>query len=360
MIYFKLLSIKTIICSMTIILVIFFLSSCKKSDAIETASIKPIRVATQRVTMVSDHITIRLSSFLEAEKTAPISFEIPGKIVKIDLDLGDHVKKNQVVAEIQIDDYKNRLEIAQARLIETQDSFNRLSPLFKAGVIPEKSLIEITWGLAQAKAAKNISQKQLRDTKLRAPFAGVIGSKTIEIGQMVSPGIPVLTIVKNDKIYACSSIPESEIDQLKIGQKAMVEVPALGGQKFYGVVKQIGAVADPITRTYTAKIILNNSDYRLRPGMISNVSIKTDKIIERLTIPGRAIVRDFDNLTYVFLADKTYSIALRKRVFPGTVQGKEIRIKKGLLPGDILVLAGQHKLTDGCQITLQSDNNTIK
>ncbi len=359
MVYFKLLSLKTIICAMTIMLVFFFLSSCKKSDAIETESINPIKVTTQRVTMVSEHITIRASSFLEAEKTAPISFEIPGKIVTLDLDLGDHVKKNQVVAEIEIDDYKNRLDIAQARLIETQDSFNRLSPLFKAGVIPEKRLIEITWGLAQAKAEKKISQKQLRDTKLRAPFAGVIGSKTIEIGQMVSPGIPVLTIVKNDKIYACSSIPESEIDQLKIGQNAMVEVPALGGQKFNGIVKQISPVADPITRTYTAKIILDNSDYQLRHGMISNVSIKTDKIMKTLTIPGRAIVRDFDNLTYVFLADKTYSVAFKKRVFPGAVHGKEIRIKKGLLPGDVLILAGQHKLIDGCQITTSLNSRPI-
>ena len=356
MVDFRLLPMKTMVVSMTIMLMAFSLSSCKESDAIETSPLKPIKVTTQKVTLVSDQMAILVSSFLEAEKTSPISFEVPGKIVKATVNLGDRVKQNQVLAQIEIEDYQSRLEIAQANFIKAQDAFNRLNPLFKEGVIPEKLLIEITSGLAQARAQRNIIQKQVRDTKLRAPFAGVIGMKSIEIGQMVSPGIPAFTIVKNDKIYACSAIPESEIEQLKIGHKAVVTVPALGNQTFYGLVKHIGPVADPRTRTYRVKIILENSDYRLRPGMTSNVSIETDKKIETLTIPGRAIVRDTNNLTYVFLADKNESRAFRKRVFTGGVHGSEIRIKRGLIPGDILVLAGQHKLTDGCQITASIEN----
>ncbi|MDX2440724.1 MAG: efflux RND transporter periplasmic adaptor subunit [Desulfobacterales bacterium] len=356
MVDFRLLLMKTLVFFMIILLMAFFLSSCKESDAIETKLLKPIKVTTQKVTRVSDHMVILVSSFLEAEKTAPISFEVPGKIVKLNVDLGDHVKKNQVVAQVEMDDYKSYLEIAQANYIKAKDVFNRSTPLFKKGVIPEKTLIEVTAGLAQAKAQRDIAQNQVGDTKLRAPFAGIIGMKAIEIGQMVSPGIPAFTIVKNDKIYACSAIPESEIAQLKMGHKAMVKVPALGDQQFYGLVKHIGPVADPRTRTYRVKIILDNFDYRLRPGMISTVSIETDKKIETLTIPGRAIVRNSDNLTYVFLADKNESRAFRKRVFTGAVHGSEIRIRKGLLPGDILVLAGQHKLRDGCQITVSIEN----
>ena len=336
----------------SLLLVAPFLSSCKESDAIETNISRPVNVMVRNVTMVSDNIPILVSSFLEAEKTAPISFQIPGKIVKVNFDLGNRVEKNQVVAEVEIDDYQNHLKIAQAQFMKAEDAFNRLTPLFEEGVIPEKTLIEITSGLAQARAGKNIAQKKVRDTKLRAPFAGVIGMKAIEIGQMISPGTPAFTIVKNDKIYACSSIPESEIGQLKIGQKARVKVPALSGGEFYGRVKYIGAVADPKTRTYIVKIILDNPGYILRPGMIANVSIETDRKIEILTIPGRAIVRDPDNLTYVFLADKENCRAFRKRVFPGAIHKNEIRIKNGLLPGDVLVLAGQHKLTDGCDIAI--------
>lgn len=351
MVHFRLLLIKTILFSMTIMLMALFLSSCKDSDAIETISLKPVKVVTRKVTMVSDPVRILVSGFLEAEKIAPISFEIPGKIVSLTVDLGDRVKQNQVMAQIEMADYQSHLEIAQARFTKAQDAFNRSDPLFKKGVIPEKTLVEVISGLAQARAEMDIIQKQVRDTTLRSPFAGVIGMKAIEIGQMVSPGIPVLTIVKNDKIYACASIPESEIQQLKIGQEAVIIVPALGEQKFYGCVKHIGPVADPGTRTYRVKIILDNADYRLRSGMISMVSIETDKKIERITIPGCAIVRDSNNLTHVFLADKKDGRAFRKRVFTGAVHGSEIIIKKGLIPGDSLVLAGQHKLTDGCQIT---------
>ncbi len=349
---FKQLFIKKIVFCMVMMPVVFFLSSCKDSDAIEPLPLKPVKVSVRKVTTASDNITIFVSSFLEAEKTAPIGFQIPGKIVRVNFDLGNRVKKNQVVAEVEMDDYQSHLEIAQAQLMKAQDAFNRLSSLFKEGVIPEKTLVEITSGLAQARAGKDIAAKQVRDTKLRAPFSGVIGMKAIEIGQTISPGIPVFTVVKNDTIYACSSIPESEIGQLKIGQKAMVTVPALDDGKFYGRVKYLSAVATPQTRTYTAKILLDNPDYILRPGMIANVSIETEKKIDLLTIPSRAIVRDFDNLTYVFLADKKSLKAFRKRVFPGSVHKNQIRIKKGLLPEDILIIAGQHKLTDGCDITI--------
>ncbi len=349
---FRQLFIKTIVFCMAMMLVGFFLSSCKDSDAIETPPPKPVNVAVRKVTMVSDNISILVSSFLEAEKIAPISFQIPGKIVRVNFDLGNRVKKNQVVAEVEIDDYQSHLEIAQAQLMKAQDVFNRLTPLFKEGVIPEKTLVEITSGLAQARAGKNIAKKQVRDTKLRAPFSGVIGMKAIEIGQMISPGIPVFTVVKNDKIYACASIPESEIGQIKIDQKARVTVPALDDGIFFGIVKYLSAVATPQTRTYTAKIFLDNPGFILRSGMIANVAIETENKIDLLTIPSRAIVRDFDNLTYVFLADKQNLKAFRRRVFPGSVHKNEIRIKRGLLPEDIFIIAGQHKLTDGCDITI--------
>lgn len=343
---------KTIVLGITLMLIAPGLLSCKQSNAREEKITMPVKVLIGKVKQVSDYMIIRASSFLEAEKTSPISFQIPGKIIKINCDLGDHVNKNQVVAQIEMDDYQSHLEIAQAKLMQTKDTFDRLGPLFKEDVIPENTLILATTRLAQAIAGKNIAEKQVRDTKLRTPFAGVVGSKTIETGQMISPGIPVFTIIKNDMIYACSSIPESEIGQIKTGQTAMVKVPALENQIFSGRIERMGAVADPKTRTYKVKILLNNSDFILRPGMIANVAIQTDKKIQMLTIPSRTIVRDFDNLTYVFLADEHHERAFRKRVFPGSVYKRDTRIKKGLLPGDTLVIAGQHKLSDGCAITV--------
>ena len=82
-------------------------------------------------------------------------------------------------------------------------------------------------GLAQASAGRDIAGKKLRDTKLRTPIPGIVGVKRVEVGQMVSPGIPVFTVVKTDTIYARVAVPESEIGEIAIGQKAAVTVPAL-------------------------------------------------------------------------------------------------------------------------------------
>ncbi len=172
----------------------------------------------------------------------------------------------------------------------------------------------------------------------------------MELGQTISTGIPVFTILKTDKIYARVSVPESEIGKVALGQKATVTIKALDGRVIEGKVSLIGAMAEPRTRTYTVKIELANPDYVLRDGMIANAQIITDKTIEMVTVPGKAIVRDADNLTYVFLVNKEKIAALRQRVFIGSVFRNEIEIKEGLNAEDIVIVAGQHKITDGAAI----------
>jgi membrane fusion protein (multidrug efflux system) len=152
-------------------------------------------------------------------------------------------------------------------------------------------------------------------------------------------------------------VPESEIGKVALGQKAAVTIKALDDRIVEGKVTMIGAMAEPRTRTYTVKIELPNPDYVLRTGMIAKAHIITDKTIAMVTVPGKAIVRDADNLTYLFLVYKEKETALRQRVFPGSVFRNEIEIKEGLNIGDVVIIAGQHKITDGAPITVMDLTN---
>jgi RND family efflux transporter MFP subunit len=177
----------------------------------------------------------------------------------------------------------------------------------------------------------------------------------VEVGQMVSPQAPAFTIVKTDVIYARVAVPESEIGRIVMDKSADVSVSAFEGRTFTGRVSMIGAVADGRTRTYAVKIELSNPGGLLRPGMIVQAGIRTDKTVDMLTVPGSAIVRDADNLTYVFVTDVKRTAAVRKRVTPGDALRNEIEIRSGLDPEDTVIVSGQNKLSDGALIIITAD-----
>jgi len=329
---------------------------CKPGQTEATVTRLPaeVPVIIRPVTRVVEKAVIAVSGTLEADKTAPLSFLVPGKINRVLVDEGDHVRRGELLATVESHDYRNHLEIADAALFRARDAYDRFEPLYQDGAFAEKNFIELKTGLAQARAGRNIARKALLDTKLLAPIPGIVGFKDIELGQMVSPQMPrpVFTIVKTDPIFARVSVPESEIGQVAIGQQAQVALPALDGRLVPGKVTLIGAVADERTRTYAVKIELANPARTLRPGMIAQAAIVTDRVIDLLTVPGRAIVRDADNLTYVYVEAAEGGRALRRRVVPGAACKNEIVIREGLAVGDSVIVSGQHKLTDGAPITL--------
>lgn len=341
---------KAILIFSAILLITVCLGACRQSTAHEEKPSEKTKVIVKAVTCISENAVISVSGFLEADKTVPLSFLVPGKVNRVYFDEGDHVKKGQLLAKIEIDDYQSNLEIAEARLLKAQDAHDRLKPLCKDGAIAEKDFVEIKAGLAMAKAARNIARKKFVDTKLYSPIPGIIGAKNVEPGQTISAGMPVFTIVKTDRIFAKVGIPQSEIGKIVLGQKAMVTVQALEDTSLEGRVTLIGAMAEPRTRTYTVKIELANADYALRTGMIAKAQIVTGRKIEMITVPGKAVVRDAANMTYVFLVGNGLARAFKRRVFPGSVYQNEIEIKKGLKPDDLVIIGGQHKLSDGAPI----------
>ncbi len=335
---------------------ITIMSGCKteKNEASAAALPDLTEVTVQPVTRVSANHVISVSGSLTADKIAPLSFQASGKVKSVSVDEGDHITRGTVMAVLDSRDYQNNLDIAEADLVRAKDAYDRYEPLYREGAFAERNFVELKTGLDQAVAARDIARKALDDTILISPISGILWTKDIEIGQMVSPQVIAFKIVKTDMIYARVSVHESEIADAAIGQSADVTIPALGNRKFTGRVSMIGAVADNQTRTYPVKIELRNPGYVLRQGMVIEADITTDAVEDILAVPGRAIVRDADNLTYVFVADAAKGLAYRKRVTPGPAYRTDIIIKDGLAPEYSVIVSGQHRLRDGGPISIAS------
>ena len=215
--------------------------------------------------------------------------------------------------------------------------------VFPSGTI---SMQKLLWHKPKQTAVSPM--KRLQDTKIYAPFSGIITAKFIERGASAAPGVPAFTIMKTDQVYAKAAINENEIANIKVGISAKIRIASLD-QNFDGKVTIINPSADAATRTFDVKVLLNNSKGSLLPGMISDIKIETGRTNQAITIPASAIIRDADDINYVFTASGKQVV--RKRIGLGNFKGDEVIVNKGLENGDTIIINGQRNLKDGQEIS---------
>jgi len=352
MIHTKSLTFPPIICMGALCGVLLLHTGCRTEESRAAQLPERVPVTVRQVVRHVEQEVIPVSGSLEADKTAPLSFLVPGKVDRVAVEEGARVVRGQVLATIETHNYRSNLTIAEASMARAQDAHDRFEPLYREGAYAETDFVALQTGLAQAAAARDIARKALRDTTLYASIDGVVGVSSIEVGQMVSPGMPAFVVVKTDVVQARVAVPESEVGRVTLQQPAHVSIPALEDRTFQGRVSMIAPVADTRTRTYAVEIELPNPHGILRPGMIVQARIRTERSIDRLTVPGNAIVRGPDNLTCVYVVDRKKGRALRRRITPGAVCGNEIAVRSGLQAKEVIVVAGQHKLEDGTPVSL--------
>ncbi|MDR6562266.1 MULTISPECIES: efflux RND transporter periplasmic adaptor subunit [unclassified Arcicella] len=326
------------------------LSACGNKPTETQDKPKAVKVTTQQVEEINSRQKLSYSATIEPDIITKIGFAVPGVINNVTVKEGQFVRQGQFLASIDATEYDNALIIANAGLEQAEDMYQRLNELYQKGSLPAKDYIDIKTKLAQAKASKSINSKHISDSKLYAPMSGIITEKLIERGSMAAPGVPAFTIIKTDKVYAKITVPENEIGSFKVGMQSNVFIPTLS-DSVKGTISIINPQADAVSKTYSAKILLNNIGQKLLPGMIANVTINPNKYVPVITIPATAVLRDADDITYVFVVNAEKK-AVRKRITISSLIGsKEAIVKDGLTKGDLIIVEGQTQLRDGSLVS---------
>ncbi|MGI4832400.1 MAG: efflux RND transporter periplasmic adaptor subunit [Janthinobacterium lividum] len=316
-------------------------AGCQSKAQVQEAAVPPLQVEIQSVAAGSGQQNFTYSGTLEPEKSVQLGFAVAGIVNNVAVQEGQRVRQGQLLARIDDAEYRNALAITQAGLAQSQDLYQRLSELYQQGSLPAKDYVDIKTRVAQAQAQQNITAKHIADSRLCAPMAGVVSARLVEPGSAVSPGTPAFALVKTDVLYAKITVPESEVGALRRGQAVRVAVPTVSG-----ILAIINPQADPMTRTYSVKVKLGNADGQLLPGMLTTVTIPTQRRAEALSVPAGSVVRDADDLTYVYVVNDQRQ-AIRKRIITSNMLGNNILIKSGLQPGERVVVKGQNRVQDG-------------
>lgn len=322
-----------------------FLGGCASKDATTKVSEKPPKVIIQTVARNSVRETLTYSGTLQSENITQLGFSVTGKVTEVNVQEGQHVAEGQLLGQVDAADYENALSIANAAYEQAEDNYKRSETAHESGGLTDRDLVVIRTTKDQAYANKKLAEKRLSDTHLKAPFSGVISAKLIERGATVAPGLVAFTIEKTDFLYAKASVPESEISKLQAGETALVTISNMQ-DTIRGTVSTINPQADANSRTFEVKVRIPNDGGKLLPGMIAGIQIATGKETQALTIPCGSVVRDADDLTYVFVVTGNNKAVL-KRIKVDRLSDNGIVVSAGLHEGDTIVAEGQNNLKDG-------------
>lgn len=354
------------------ILILFTLFACSSENKTENAVNDAIAVKSGKIRQVREPERISVSGTV-ASPDAPtaVSFQVSGKVIRVGPREGEYVQKGQLLAAIDPTDYDlaARAVTAQVKqagigLERSRDEYNRMKFLYESKSLAGNDFekFKAAWlsarqQLDQATANEKLSQKRLRDTSLHAPVSGFISKRSIEPGETAGAGRPVFEIVTLDPVEISVGVPETDIHLIRIGQKAEIKIPALPGELFPGTVRVIGVSADSNTRTYTTRITVPNPEHILRVGMVAEAHVRGDRMLDLMTLPVEAIVRDPQGATMVFVYYPDQGRVYARRVETGTVHGREIVIRSGISGDETIVLSGQEKLWDGVGVSVVAEDS---
>lgn len=308
----------------------------------------PVEVGTVELAAVAEEV--EALGTLAADESVVIAPEIAGRVVALGFKEGERVVKDQPLVMLDTAILDAELKQAQADLSLARDTYDRNRSLVQRGAGTQVALEQATAQLASQEARLQLVQAKLALATIKAPFRGVVGLRSVGIGDFVSIGKPLITLTNIDPIKVDFRVPEIYLTQLKVGQPIQLKIDAVPDRPFTGQIFAIDPVVDVNGRAVRLRATVPNADLVLKPGLFARVTIMVDKRENALIVPETAVVPDGLGKT-VFVVEngraKRVPVELGKRL-----TGK-VEIVKGLKPGMQIVTAGQMRLREGSPVAIK-------
>jgi membrane fusion protein, multidrug efflux system len=298
---------------------------------------------------------------LRAVKGADLSLEVAGVVESISFNSGDDVEEGAQLLKLRTTDDVAKLESLQAMAALSEITNERDQKQFKMQAVSQATLDTDAANLKNARA-QVVQQQAIIDKKiLRAPFAGHLGIRAVDLGQYLGPGTVIVTLQALDPIFVDFFVPQQAVDEVRLDQAVTVHVDAYKGENFVGKIAAINPKVDTGSRNVQVRATLKNPDHKLLPGMYATVEIATGSPQNYITLPQTAITYNPYGDT-VYLVDSKGSDAEGKPqltarqtfITLGPTRGDQVAVLKGVQDGDSVVTAGQIKLHNGSVVLIDN------
>ena len=290
-----------------------------------------------------------------------LAFQVGGRVINKFVSVGTAVQAGQVIAQINGADTASQVQNAQGAVTAAQSAYDlastnaeRYRALYAEQAISklqldqaENQLNAAKAQLQQAQASLNLSNNQNSYTTLVAPDSGIITALNVEAGQVVAAGQAIGTLAAGHEPEAVIALPEQEMSNIHPGSTATISFWALPDVKVQGIVREISPVPDPVARTYTVKITLQNPPKEVQLGMTINAILNQTDTTD-ISIPLTALVKDKqgNNAVYIIRDKKAHLVPIQT----GEFGNNSVIVKNGLAKGDIVITAGTQQLQEGTAV----------
>ena len=294
--------------------------------------------------------SLSLVGSIAPNEMVEIKSETDGIVQEINFKEGERVEKGQLL--VHLDESKLAATVAEAgaNFKLSQANFERSQQLFKDKLISQQEFDQAAAIFNVNQASLDLKKRELKDTRIYAPFAGVIGARQISPGQVMMRSAILTWLVDLDTVKVEVNVPERYLRELKIGRPLEFSVAAYPGEKFRGEVYFVSPQVNENLRTALVKARIPNPDAKLRGGMFASMELTLQVRASAIVIPEPAIMSNGDNFS-VFIVDKDSTAQIRPIQVGLRLAGK-VEVLKGLNAGDKVVVEGIQKLRPGGAVKL--------
>jgi len=301
-----------------------------------------------------------------AAQGVTVSADLPGIVSRIDFESGKAVRQGAVLVALDTRQEKAQLAAAVAQQKLARLSFERVSGLLEKGVVAQADYDKAAADLSQGEARVREIRATIDRKTIRAPFAGVLGIRQVNLGQYLAAGEAIVPLQSLDPIYVDFSVPQQEVASVPIGAPVRVGSEGAAGAakaEFAGKVTAIDSVVNDATRNLRLRATLANREGKLRPGMFVDVNVVLGTAQSVVAIPASAIAyAPFGDSVFVVADMKSpkgasYRGAKQQFVKLGASRGDQVAVIGGLEPGQEVVTSGVFKLRAGAALQV---NNAVR
>jgi membrane fusion protein, multidrug efflux system len=329
----------------------------------------PIAVTTAKVQAVEWQPLRPAVGTLIALRGTTLSAELTGTVREIGFENGSLVKKGQVIVRLDTSAEQAQLQSAQADQALAKQTLDRNEGLRRQEVNTQADLEAAQARDKQTKATVVNLQAIINKKIIRAPFDGRAGIRAVELGQVVSPGTPIVSLQTVSPIYAEFQLPQQALAAVKLGQKVTLKVDVFPESSWEGTITTINPEVDPATRNVRMRATVENPDGRLNPGMFASVEVEAGKPGQALVVPATSVIyAPFGDSVYLVEqqkddpakapakapGDKPTLIAQQQFVRLGERRGDYVQILNGLKGDETVVSNGAFKLRNGQTIMVNN------
>lgn len=348
------------------LLILIAFGACSGGEEAQTTTeeelVKSVNITTETIYPSTFASYVRVVGTVETSNDIMISAEVSGRVVSHNVKEGEAVRKGQTI--IKIDDSKLKQEKARLESMTAQakDNYERLKTIYEEdGIGSEIDYLNAKFAYEQSNSALESIKVDLANTSIKAPFNGTVESKMVEVGEMVSPGAPVVRLIGSDEYIISAGVPARYADAISKGDDVEVWFDTQMSDTLNGSISFAGSSINPQNRTFRIEIELPKKDNQYKVDMIANIRLKTNQQEDVLVISEEFVYsKENGYVVYVLAQNEAgQAVAEERNVSLGLSYKTDVIIESGLNAGDRLITLGSAFLDDGMRVTPkdQQDSN---